>query len=88
MSDPNYMIDLNGIPINQVTSPTSNPVQKDVMQEKPEDVYISNMNELRDKAPELWDKTLKSIANNILGQMRRSSDRLKQLLRKNLRGQQ
>lgn len=42
---------------------------------------VSSLAELKEKAPDVYKQTLKGIASTILGQMQRSQDRLKKIIR-------
>ncbi|SCA62609.1 hypothetical protein SCG7086_AB_00450 [Chlamydiales bacterium SCGC AG-110-P3] len=43
---------------------------------------IGSLAELKEKAPDLYKATLKSVAGNIIAQMQRHKERLKKIIRK------
>lgn len=47
------------------------------------DDTISSLDELRSKAPQVYDRMLMGIAMTICSEMRRRQDRLKQIMRNN-----
>lgn len=85
MVDPSYMVDTQGVPVNSANFPKG--ISKDALQDNPENVFVSDMEQLRKVAPEVYEKTLKSLATNIINQMKARAERLKKMIRKNLRGE-
>lgn len=47
---------------------------------------VSNTSELKDKAPELWNKILEGIAMNICNKMKRDNDEIKRLMAESDKG--
>ena len=45
------------------------------------DTKISNTADLKEKAPEVWDKMMEGIAQNIIKDMRQRQERLKKMMR-------
>ncbi len=45
------------------------------------DTKISSMKDLQNKAPEVWDKMMEGIAQNIIKDMRHRQERLKKMWR-------
>lgn len=46
---------------------------------------VNSMDELRTKAPEVYNKMMEGIANRIINEMRRRQERIKQLMREGRR---
>lgn len=44
---------------------------------------VSSLEDLKEKAPKVYDATILAIAQNITNKMRRSQDRLREIMRRN-----
>lgn len=72
---------------------TSNPtsqagaVQSNTSSPASSSTRVRTVNDLREKAPEVWQKTLEGLATNICGQMKRHQERLKAMMRKATNGE-
>lgn len=88
---PNFNISSNSEPIstkpvNPSQDPTSagNAAQANKTSKKDFDVdtEIKSVGDLREKAPEVFDKMMEGIAMNIITKMRKAQERLKEMWRK------
>jgi DNA polymerase II small subunit/DNA polymerase delta subunit B len=59
-------------------SATANATKKDYDM----DMVVRSTADLKTKAPEVWDKMMEGIAQNIISQMRKRQERLKEMMRK------
>ena len=50
------------------------------------DTKISDTADLKNKAPEVWDKMMQGIAQNIIKDMRQRQERLKKMMREGREG--
>ena len=53
---------------------------------KGEKVKFKNIGDMKEKAPELYDKMLKSLASELTNKMRKQQDRLKRIMREGQQG--
>ena len=49
--------------------------------ENPADVYVNSMDELKEKSPDFYDLLMRSFAQRIIDQSKRSVDRWKRIMK-------
>ncbi|ADI38907.1 putative uncharacterized protein [Waddlia chondrophila 2032/99] len=67
-------------------SATANANKKNLKAEYDMDTVISSASDLKEKAPEVWDKMMQGIAQNIIKDMRERQERLKKMMRESREG--